>query len=133
MTDVRIQNAVGRWLELWVKQCRKDHGIERCPTYADATHSALLKRLLSGKDPTEHVPPKAFGYPWYELEDGKECPILDRDFYVGDDSVRICQSGYTRDGFDDSTGTGKLRCNHNGQMYRVYIELQARMIRKVTP
>ena len=136
MTDDKIKQAVGRWLGHWVEQCKKDHGVERCPTRADAIHSSLLSRLLSGKDPTEHVPPKAFAYPWYELEEGKACSILERDGplnleYEDPGKVAICQSSYTKDDWDDETKIGKLRCDHNGQLYRVFIEKQTRMIQKV--
>ncbi len=138
MTDAEIQfakNAAGRWLEHWVKQCRKDHGIDRCPTYADAMHSALLRRLLSGKAPTGHVPPLAFAYPWHELEEGNACSILEHDgpWHVEDESrkIVICQSNYSKDDWDDEAKTGTLRCDHNGQLYRVFVERQTRMIQKV--
>lgn len=133
MTDDKIKQAVGRWLGHWVEQCKKDHGVEKCPTYADVTHSALLSRLLSGKAPTGHVPPLAFAYPWHELEEGNACSIRERDICVDSSSVRICQSGYTRDNWNEESCTGILRSNHNGQLYDVFIEKQTRMIRKVEP
>lgn len=34
---------------------------------ADIAHSALLTRLLEGKDPLPEPPPRAMAYPWYEL------------------------------------------------------------------
>jgi hypothetical protein len=33
----------------------------------DIEHSALLQRLLQGKEPLPHPPPLACAYPWYEL------------------------------------------------------------------
>jgi hypothetical protein len=35
----------------------------------DMDHSALLRRLLEGKEPLPIPPPRAFSYPWYELID----------------------------------------------------------------
>jgi hypothetical protein len=51
----------------------------------DIEHSALLRRLLQGKEPLSHPPPLTCGYPWYELiERGEgtafevqECPAED--------------------------------------------------------
>lgn len=51
----------------------------------DMSHSALLRRLLSGKEPLEKPPPKRFSYPCYELGEGEpveicymsECPVYD--------------------------------------------------------
>ncbi len=62
--------ATFKWLQL-----RAYHGCdtEVSPTRfrVDAQHSALLERLLEGKDPLPEPPPKSFGYPWYHLiEDG---------------------------------------------------------------
>lgn len=137
MTEDKIKQAVGRWLGHWVEQCKKDHSVEKCPTYADATHSALLSRLLSGKAPTEHVPPLSFAYPWHELEEGNACSIRESDgpwiLEYDPGKVGICQASYTKDNWDDETCTGTLRCDHNGQLYRVFVEKQTRMIRKVEP
>ena len=33
----------------------------------DISHSALLRRLIDGKDPLPDPPPESFGQPWYEL------------------------------------------------------------------
>ncbi len=39
---------------------------------ADIDHSALLKRLLSGKEPLPLPPPHSFNQPWYSLiEEGR--------------------------------------------------------------
>jgi hypothetical protein len=45
------------------------------PTSADISHSALLERMLSGKEPLEHAPPKRMSYPWYALSDGEKIKI----------------------------------------------------------
>lgn len=45
-------------------------------------HSALLQRLVSGKQPLPTAPPLSFAYPWYDLiEDGKAEPV---EVWVGD-------------------------------------------------
>lgn len=42
---------------------------------ADIDHSALLQRLLSGKEPLPHPPPLSYSYPDYELvETGRGIP-----------------------------------------------------------
>ena len=39
------------------------------------SHSALLRRMLDGKDPLPEAPPKRWSYPWYELiESGRAEP-----------------------------------------------------------
>jgi len=60
-----------RWLE-----CQEKGGKERPGTFnrflVNASHSALLRRLIDGKEPFEHPPPLNRSYPWYELmETGK--------------------------------------------------------------
>jgi len=42
-----------------------------------ASHSALLRRLLSGKPPLDKPPPRACSYPWYELGEGAKCSLID--------------------------------------------------------
>ena len=39
------------------------------PSDDDADHSALLRRLLEGKQPLQEPPPLANKYPWYALVD----------------------------------------------------------------
>lgn len=55
-----------RWLQI-----REQYGYEfpqdYCKLRIDADHSALLDRLLQGKEPLPEPPPRAFSYPWYEL------------------------------------------------------------------
>ena len=47
-----------------------------CPTSADADHSALLNRLLSGKKEFPKPPPLFFSYPAYSLEEGEAVVVL---------------------------------------------------------
>ena len=68
VTPEQARHAVVRWLEV-----RAAHGYadEHPVTPAEASHSALLARLLSGKEPLPSPPPLSYSYPWYSLiEDG---------------------------------------------------------------
>lgn len=55
-----------KWLAI-----REENGIplptELMSLTIDAHKSALLRRMLSGKQPFPIPPPKAFSYPWYDL------------------------------------------------------------------
>ena len=59
-------NALLRWLEI-----RAKHGIpfpgSLWSLNIDASKSALLDRLLEGKEPLPEPPPLSFSYPWYTL------------------------------------------------------------------
>lgn len=48
---------------------------KRSPTPADIDHSALLNRLLSGKEPLPEPPPLFYGYPCYGLEEGEQIVV----------------------------------------------------------
>lgn len=57
-------------------------------------HSALLRRLMEGKDALPDAPPLSFSYPWYKLvEDGFDTPtevsLVD---WPGDGSLGGCDS-----------------------------------------
>lgn len=68
------------------------------PNSPDVHHSALLQRLLSGKEPLPVPPPKSHSYPWYSLiENGYE--DLHEAFVYGPSEIfgkknmmSICQS-----------------------------------------
>ncbi len=63
--------CVLRWLEI----CRKGNDARSIITI-NAHKSALLKRLLDGKEPLPVAPPLSFSYPWYDLiEDGYDEPL----------------------------------------------------------
>lgn len=68
-------DALVRWLNI-----RAQHGYEfsrdQYQFFADIDHSALLRRLLEGKEPLPEPPPRSFSYPWYSvIEDGEGSPI----------------------------------------------------------
>jgi len=63
-----------RWLQI-----REENGIAfpsgLSQFNADIGHSALLNRLMEGKEPLPIAPPRAYSYPWYHLiEDGYGYP-----------------------------------------------------------
>lgn len=60
----------GRWLDFMRK-------LGRDPIGADVDHSALLKRMLDGKDPLPTAPPLMNSYPCYTLGEGLPYLIYD--------------------------------------------------------
>jgi len=72
LSNSQIHYAIKR-VGLWLDK------IKSKPSSADADHSALLFRVLSGKDPLPKPPPCRMSRPWYELGEGN--PIeLHSDF-----------------------------------------------------
>lgn len=95
---VRIQ--VGTWLRV-----RRETSIPGMPIYApseaDAHHSCLLWRLLSGKEPLPKAPPRSYSCPDYALGEGEAVTVIDSPFeFPSDDKVsggKVCinqHSGY---------------------------------------
>lgn len=81
-----VAQKVGEWLDIG--------GNTR--SYADATHSALLKRLLSGIPALEKAPPLYHSYPWYELGEGNKIeldPTWDNEVTVNGTKVHFGNSG----------------------------------------
>lgn len=63
-----------RWLEL--REAGANYRPLSNTLRIDVAHSALLRRLLDGKEPLPEPPPKAMSYPWYDLvEQGKGEPF----------------------------------------------------------
>ena len=62
-----VVNATLRWARI----CRREGYIkdyhdaqsQGLPTYADASHSSLLERLLNGEEPFAEPPPRKWSYP----------------------------------------------------------------------
>lgn len=72
-----VLRQASRWLEIkeqeeYVGRKRKYSDGEFSQLRADVSHSALLRRLLSGKEPLEEPPPLEHSYPDYEAVEGKE-------------------------------------------------------------
>lgn len=80
-------NFVIEKMSEWVRILNENgHG---SPTGADVDHSALLRRLLEGKEAFKNPPPKMFAYPNYKLAEGKEVEIYEINDY--NDEVLIDQ------------------------------------------
>lgn len=67
--------CVLRWLSI-----REDNSIPPPGRFHhmedDISHSALLRRLIDGKDPLPDPPPESYGQPWYELmENGQSTDV----------------------------------------------------------
>lgn len=71
-----VNNCFKRWLEIreqfpgsFQKESARDSLSDAAQLRADIDHSALLRRLLGGKEPFPSPPPKSNGSPWYDLLD----------------------------------------------------------------
>lgn len=65
-----VRHAIAEWLRI----CEQHSYVVRPP---DASHSALLGRLLSGKAALPEPPPRRFSYPDYDLAEGKPVQVID--------------------------------------------------------
>lgn len=80
-----VAQKVGEWIDI--------SGRRSSP---DATHSALLQRLLSGKPALEKAPPLNMSYPWYELGEGNKIeldPEHNREVTVNGTQVHFGNTG----------------------------------------
>ena len=73
----QVEIAVG-CVSRWIKTC-KENNAKYEPV--DADHSALLRRLLSGKNLHEKAPPLRFSYPAWEMVEEEIIPIM--EFFEG--------------------------------------------------
>lgn len=86
------------------------------PTEDDAEHSALLRRLLAGKDALPEPPPLANRYPWYALVDNGTDTTTDvRD--PGDGALVI--SGTRWKIVERGPGWWRVQWRDDGPVYRV--------------
>jgi hypothetical protein len=74
LVDSKDINILFRWLRI-----RSENGFDMpssCQHFEITCHkSALLNRMLEGKEPLEIPPPKSMSYPWYDLiENGISYP-----------------------------------------------------------
>jgi hypothetical protein len=102
------RRAVSAWIQI---RNENEHG---APTSADADHSSLLWRLLSGKPPLPFAPPCRFSYPDYELAEGKPVCIHDVWHHPGG-SVVIDQSPEW-----EPAGENLYRHLPTGEIYRLF-------------
>jgi hypothetical protein len=101
------------------------------PTSADADHSSLLRRLLSGKPKLPKPPPLRFGYPDYELGEGKEIRIHEITSYDGKIIIDQCDQWKWSD-----KANGLLIHGPTGETYKLtavpdIINYAARTLKKV--
>lgn len=105
-----IKQVVSQWLELYHQNWNSN---DPAPTPADASHSALLERLLRGQPPLPKPPPLRYSYPSYRLGEGERVEINEFNEYK--DYVCIDQSSnwtwYDRD--------KKMLVHSNGDLYQL--------------
>jgi len=116
MTD-EIQQATLNVVKRWLKIRGKPGDTQLC---ADIDHSALLVRLLDGKEPLPAPPPRANSYPWYDLIESGKGEAMEVWRYPGWPGILcINQSGQWSviEAHDD--GSYLARCTTNGQVFDV--------------
>ena len=87
----------------------------------DVDHSALLRRILSGKKPLPQPPPKRYSYPCYSLGEGLETEIQDlreRDYGDGERVIVDQCSDWVWEDKDK----GFLKHLPTGHLYRFWTE-----------
>jgi hypothetical protein len=94
MLDGKVTSLTGdqawfaqRCVAEWMRICGENN---RSCSPADATHSSLLARLLSGGKALPKPPPKSHSYPNYELGEGNPAEIM--EIWEKDNDVCIDQS-----------------------------------------
>jgi hypothetical protein len=107
--DLDVEEAV-RVVAMWIKAWKARFNLY--PNDEDVLHSALLRRLLSGKPLLETAPPLRFSQPDYALAEGEEVEISD----IHDES-----DGVVIDGAKEWRRTGDSQLVHTptGQGYRI--------------
>lgn len=86
------------------------------PSADDAEHSALLRRLLAGKEPLPDPPPLADRYPWYALVDAGTDTATDV-WDAGDGHLVIRQSRWKI--IDRGETWWRVQWRGEGPVYRV--------------
>lgn len=69
VTERKVDWMIAR-IEEW--HTIRERYAEGNPSIADAGHSALLRRLLSGHSALEYPPPRSFSYPNYRVAEGHD-------------------------------------------------------------
>jgi hypothetical protein len=114
-------HKVGEWLDI----------AGNTKSSADATHSALLQRLLSGKPALEKAPPCNMSYPWYELGEGNKIeldPEFNREVTVNGTKVHFGNTGPFQ-WVDQPNGI--VVYPPSGEHFKVWKEGKKRFIQKV--
>lgn len=128
-TDVTLTpdqiNWVIRRIAKWV-QVLEDH--ETLPNSADVTHSSLLYRLLSGKEPLPVAPPRSFSRPNYALGEGMKVRVGTRFVPYDNSYIVLDQSQYE---YADETKT-TVRYPETGETFRLWQEQGEWYLQKTT-
>ena len=124
LSNVQIHYAIKR-VGLWLDTVRS------VKSSADADHSALLYRVLSGKDPLPKPPPTKMSSPWYELGEGKKVEI-DPEF----DKIHSDVCGFTYVGNSgpfvwSDKEKGILEFPRSGDRFRIWEEKKKTYIQKI--
>lgn len=109
-----VFQQVSKWLRIL------EDNKKGCPTSADADHSALLNRLLSGKQEFKNPPPLFFGYPAYDLEEGNAVVVLSVSNHP---AIGLCINqgrGWGIESTLDSTFHGIVIYEPTGDKYKLF-------------
>lgn len=106
-----------RCIAKWMQICEEEQYSINIP---DATHSALLMRLLMGGQPLDKPPPLSFSYPNYSLGEGKPTMVTEIREWKDHDPGKV---------FIDQCGDWEwvekdkiLRHTLTGDLYRIWKE-----------
>ncbi len=99
-----VIGAVARWLRIaFENQPRPQDEPPKPATSEDAQHSALLRRLLAGRDALPEAPPRMMAHPGYEFAEGQEIRCLSvRGYGPGGPSANASQKPWRELGAGDS-------------------------------
>lgn len=113
---------IGLWLDT----------VKYAKSSADADHSALLFRVLSGKDPLPKRPPLKNACPWYELGEGNKIeldPNFDNEVTVNGTKVTFGNAGP----FEwVNQREGLVVYPPSGENFKVWKEGKKRFIQKIS-
>lgn len=84
----------------------------------DPSHSALLYRLLSGKDPLPIAPPKSYSRPNYHLGEGSPCVV--EAFILEGEEEAVCDQCRYKIVRKESDNTYLLEYEQTGQRFRLW-------------
>lgn len=115
----QLKRSVAQWIDLATAANLK-RGMMGGVTSADAEHSALLERLLSGREALPQPPPRRYSYPWYDLIDMGEGQAWEVGEYVlFPDKLVIDQGSQWTILERRSDRSYLVQCDTNGQIFSV--------------
>lgn len=97
LTQEQINFAVGAFTEYlrFIERIEPQKPMSLTRVAINTDHSALLRRLLSGKKPLEVAPPKSYSYPDYAMAEGEV--VTGEMFEVGEEVVVNQSRTWVRD------------------------------------